>query len=201
MLLQSTPARQVFNGRLALILLMILQFLCAAFFVHDVIEDFAFMPTGQTVSLHLSLELVANLGLIAALYVEFRVLKALIARQREMDRTLSVATGSLFRVMEADFAEWGLTRAEADVAHFTIKGFSVAEVAQMRKSSEGTVKSQLNAIYRKSGLTGRAQLVSLLIEELLQGPLAIPPEQLKTIRSATPVPTKANLPLPLGVRD
>jgi len=37
----------------------------------------------------------------------------------------------------------------------------------MRGSAEGTVKSQLNAIYRKAGVGNRGELLSLLIEELM----------------------------------
>jgi DNA-binding CsgD family transcriptional regulator len=60
------------------------------------------------------------------------------------------------------------------VAAFTIKGFTIAEIAALRGSAEGTVKTHLNAIYRKAGVQGRGQLVSLLIEELLGGPLLRP---------------------------
>ena len=64
-----------------------------------------------------------------------------------------------------------LTPAERDVAGFTIKGYSIAEIAQLRGSAEGTVKTHLNAIYRKAGVTGRGQLVSLLVEDLFRAPL------------------------------
>ena len=37
----------------------------------------------------------------------------------------------------------------------------------MRGTSEGTVKAQTNAIYRKAGVTGRPQLLSLFIDELM----------------------------------
>jgi DNA-binding NarL/FixJ family response regulator len=165
---------------------MALQAACTIFFVFDIIQDYAALPSGQIVSLHLSIELAANLGLVAALFVEWRVLHALLARQKATEKTIAVAAGSLHDVIEGYFAEWGLTPAEADVAHFTIKGFSVAEVAQMRRSSDGTVKSQLNAIYRKSGLTGRAQLVSLLIEDLLHAP-AVPETPAVRVPAGSPL--------------
>lgn len=57
------------------------------------------------------------------------------------------------------------------MATCTIKGLSVAKIAQRRDSAGGTVKSQLNAIYRKSAQAGRGQLVSVLIEDLVSGPL------------------------------
>jgi len=40
-------------------------------------------------------------------------------------------------------------------------------MARLRDSSEGTIKAQSNAIYRKAGVSGRAQLLSLFIEDLL----------------------------------
>ena len=52
------------------------------------------------------------------------------------------------------------------MAWFTIKGLPIAEIARLRQTSEGTVKAQSNAIYRKAGVNGRAQLVSLCIEDL-----------------------------------
>ena len=59
----------------------------------------------------------------------------------------------------------------ADVAGFAVKGFTTAEIAGFRGSSEATVKTHLNAIYRKAGVGGRAQLVSLLVEDLFRAPL------------------------------
>jgi DNA-binding NarL/FixJ family response regulator len=56
---------------------------------------------------------------------------------------------------------------ERDVALFAIKGMTTAEIAQWRDTSEGTVKAQTNAIYRKAGVTGRPQLLSLFIEDLM----------------------------------
>jgi DNA-binding CsgD family transcriptional regulator len=156
----------------ALLSLIVVQMACLAFFLWDAFQDFKELPLGDWLSVHLTLELVANLTLLAAILVEAHFLRRMLQRQTHSDRALSVAAGALHDVMMRHFDDWGLTPSEADVATFTIKGFSIAEVASMRGSAEGTVKTQLNAIYRKSGLSGRAQLVSLLIEDLLQGPVA-----------------------------
>ncbi len=53
------------------------------------------------------------------------------------------------------------------MALFAIKGMSTQEIATLRWTSEGTVKAQTNAIYRKAGVTGRPQLLSLFIEDLM----------------------------------
>lgn len=71
-------------------------------------------------------------------------------------------------LLEERFAEWGLTPAEKDVALFAIKGLATPEIAALRSTSEGTVKAQTNAIYRKAGVTGRSQLLSLFIEDLMR---------------------------------
>ena len=67
------------------------------------------------------------------------------------------------------FDEWALTEAERDVALFAIKGLSLPEIARLRATSEGTVKSQTAAIYRKAGVSGRPQLLSLFIEDMMGG--------------------------------
>jgi len=37
--------------------------------------------------------------------------------------------------------QWGLSRSEKEVAHLSIKGFSIAEIAKLRGKSEGTAKA------------------------------------------------------------
>ncbi|NNF92563.1 MAG: helix-turn-helix transcriptional regulator, partial [Boseongicola sp.] len=64
--------------------------------------------------------------------------------------------------------EWALTPAERDVALFAIKGFSTQDIADLRGVSEGTIKAQTNAIYRKAGVSGRPQLLSLFIDDLVE---------------------------------
>ena len=68
------------------------------------------------------------------------------------------------------------------MAWFTIKGLSIAEIARLRGTSEGTVKAHSNAIYRKAGVSGRTQLLSLFIEDLMEP--APPPDEGAARRSA-----------------
>jgi DNA-binding CsgD family transcriptional regulator len=80
---------------------------------------------------------------------------------------LKRASNAFMEVVEESFTNWGLTRAERDVAFFVLKGFSTQEIAGFRRTSEGTVKAQTNAIYRKAGVNGRGQLMSIFIDDLL----------------------------------
>lgn len=165
---QAAPAR---TKGAAIAALMLVQGFCAAFFMGDLVADFTQEPAAMWLRPHLVMEVLANLGLVAAIVFEGAYLIRMLRRQAHSDRALSVASGALQEVMEDYFADWRLTPAEADVANFTIKGFSIAEIADLRGSAEGTVKTHLNAIYRKAGVSGRGELVSLLIEELLGGSL------------------------------
>jgi DNA-binding NarL/FixJ family response regulator len=61
---------------------------------------------------------------------------------------------------------WGLSKSEADVAIFVVKGFSNSEIAEMRGSAIATVKSQLGRIYHKSGLESRYQLIGFITDEV-----------------------------------
>lgn len=158
----------------ALIALILLQTFCVMFFVTDIIDDIIADPVALLSDTHTMVEIVANLAMVAAVVVEALYLRRLLIAQAHAARTVSVASGALHEVMEGYFRDWGLTPSEADVANFTIKGYAIAEIATLRGSAEGTVKTHLNAIYRKSGLAGRGQLVSILIEDLLGGPMHLP---------------------------
>ncbi len=73
----------------------------------------------------------------------------------------------LSQAIAEQFREWGLTPAEADVAGLLLKGLSHKEIAALRGSSEATVRQHAATVYRKSGLTSRAQLTAFFLEELL----------------------------------
>jgi len=157
------------DKRLVLLtLLIVVQAFCAAIFVTDVIHE-SMMPKG--ISFHLVIEAIATVGLILAIWIEVRYFREMMRENDKQGRSLRVATGALSEVIDDYFAEWGLTPSERDVALFAIKGLSNTEIAGLRKSSEGTIKAHLNAVFRKAGVSGRNQLVSLLVEDLMGKPL------------------------------
>jgi len=62
---------------------------------------------------------------------------------------------------------WELTRAEKEVALLLLKGFSFREMADMRGTSERTVRQQATRIYEKAELRGRAELSAFFLEDLM----------------------------------
>lgn len=63
--------------------------------------------------------------------------------------------------------EWKLSAAEKEVGLLLLKGLSIKEIANLRGTSEGTVRHQSLAIYSKSGVTGRSELSAYFMEDLL----------------------------------
>ena len=79
---------------------------------------------------------------------------------RELMQGLGVA-------IQDQFTRWELSKAEAEVGLLLLKGLSHKEIAVVRGTGERTAKEQARALYRKSGLSGRANLSSFFLEDLL----------------------------------
>lgn len=117
------------------------------------------------------LEIGAAVGLFLGTALGFVASRRAGARAQLAEARLRAAQGAFADLLEERFRAWGLTPAERDVALFAIKGLTTAEIASLRRTSEGTVKAQTAAIYRKTSVIGRPQLLSLFIEDLLAGPI------------------------------
>ncbi|MGJ8570226.1 MAG: helix-turn-helix transcriptional regulator [Hoeflea sp.] len=145
-----------------------IQVLCAGAFVASLaMSILGLQRSGTSWQLREALEISASMGLVIGSVLGMR--SVLVARrdQREAEEALRSASGAFASVVNEKFERWKLTKAEFEVAWLVIKGFSTRETAELRGTSEGTIKSQCNAIYRKVGVTGRAQLLSLIVEDLL----------------------------------
>ncbi len=113
------------------------------------------------------LDLAAALGLVFGTVLSVRL--ALQAR-RAGDRAETarrLAAGAFSKVVDDYFAGLDLTSAERDVAWYMVKGFSQAEIARLRGTAVGTVRAQSTAVYRKAEVSGKAQLISRIVEDLL----------------------------------
>ena len=149
-----------------LIALLLFQVLSVGFFVVDLASAYiGYAPFGWRVNE--LVQIAVAVGLLASIALTAFVLLQASRRTRRAEEALRLASGALHEVITEKFDEWALTPAESDVALFVIKGMATAEIARLRETSEGTVKAQTNAIYRKSGVSSRAQLVSLFIDELM----------------------------------
>jgi DNA-binding CsgD family transcriptional regulator len=157
------------RNKTTVLAIFIIQALCAVFFVSDILSSF-FGVTTTPLSWEYReyLEIAAAFGLIIGLVLGGMSLRRAFRERTAAEERLRRASGAFMDLLAERFQEWGLTPAEKDVALFAIKGLSTADIAVLRATSEGTVKAQTNAIYRKAGVSGRSQLLSLFIDDLMR---------------------------------
>ncbi len=153
-------------NRWYIITIVLVQLVCATFFLSTIFSSiFGFAP----VSWHIYelIEIGAAVGLFLGVLLGVLLLRKIMARNTQIEDQLRLASGAFMEVLDEYFTTWALTPAERDVALFAIKGMSTSEMADLRDVSEGTIKAQTNAIYRKANVSGRTQLLSLFIDELI----------------------------------
>lgn len=174
--------RTINRDTLALAALLALQGFCLATLLGDAASEFAPLPFSPPETADAAgegpadwddrFELFVAVALTFGFLYTARRIWALLHRNQRVEAQLQAASGAFRELLEARFDRWALTPSERDVALLAIKGLSLAEIAALRESREGTVKAQCSAVYRKAGVSGRPQLLSLFIEDLLAEPVA-----------------------------
>lgn len=130
---------------------------------------------------HLSAEglvaLAALLGVVLLLRGAYALRRSLAAETKrsaelaaEADtwrRQAKTYLAGLSQEIDRQLGAWKLTASEKEVAFLLLKGLSLKEIAEARKTSEKTTRAQATAIYEKSGLAGRSELAAFFLEDLL----------------------------------
>lgn len=149
----------------ALSTIILLQALCAIFFIGDVIYD---LNQGDHLDdIHLILEGIAAIALIAGVIYLMHELRDLLNRMASMEFGLRIARGEMISLIEGFFDHWQLTPSEREIAFLILKGIDNDSIAKMRGTAQGTVRAQCTQIYAKAKVDGRPQLLSIFMEELL----------------------------------
>ncbi|WP_245776408.1 helix-turn-helix transcriptional regulator [Thalassovita taeanensis] len=160
------------SKKLIIAVIMAVQVACTVFFVSEIfLKEFGVTTRLIPVQGRQNAQIGAALGLSLGIVMGWVALRRSIQHTQQVEEKLRVASGAFMDLLEERFTHWGLTPAERDVALFAIKGLSTHDIADLRNTSEGTVKAQSNAIYRKAGVSGRPQLLSLFIEDLMSDTL------------------------------
>ncbi|MCO4792075.1 MAG: response regulator transcription factor [Bacteriovoracaceae bacterium] len=76
-------------------------------------------------------------------------------------------TEGLSKKIDDQLSDWNLTLAEKEISLLILKGLSNKEIANIRETSEKTVRQQATGIYQKSNLSGRNELSAFFLEDLL----------------------------------
>jgi DNA-binding CsgD family transcriptional regulator len=132
----------------------------------DLAFDFAIeAPTihlvGEVVFLGLTLLMAISLG------VGWFLSRRTMTRMRAATTRAQVFMEGLGKAIKMQLAEWGLSEGESTTALLMLKGMSHKHIAAATGRSESTVRQHAVEIYRKSGLSGRAELSAFFLEDLL----------------------------------
>ena len=141
---------------------------CGAYFLWEILASILGLPTlplrWQTREL---VEIGASLGLVLGAVMGIGLARAARGEIARAESARRVTSGEFTAVVQDYFDTLSLTPAETEVAWFLLKGMSLGEIATLRDTREGTVKAQCTAIYRKAGVSGKSQLFSQLVEDVL----------------------------------
>ena len=151
-----------------------LMVVCAAFFVWDVSVDvYEHLTNGITYTnsqiVHTVFELVVVVGLGYGIYTVWMVRRLMAERAQSQEDTITLLRGSFDKVIHQRFEDWALTGAERDITIYILKGMSTADIAMARGVSLGTIKNQTTAVFRKIGVSSRNELMSVFMDEFLDG--------------------------------
>lgn len=149
----------------ALAFFALVQAAAAVFFVLDAWSDLS----GGAVDYHTFFEAMIAAGLAMGGLFGVRELSRSHDLLQSHETALAAASGALAEVIDAEFTGWRLTPAEREIGMLALKGFDIAEIAQLRGAAQGTVRAQMTSIYAKSGVSGRAQFAAHFVEDLLAG--------------------------------
>ena len=153
---------------LYLLVLIIVEAFCAVIFTSDVVFD---VLHADKFDWHIVVEALASISLLVAIFFQVQFLIEVLRRKQSLERTAQMANRAVHDIIEKNFDSWALTASERDIAGLLVKGLSIAEIAKVRNSAEGTIKSHLNAIYRKSGTRSRADVMSQIMDSMIDRPL------------------------------
>lgn len=168
----SSPVRTKARTSALVAGLATLQGVCALFFVYNLsAQIFGWRSQPVSWTWIEVVEIMATLGLILGTVLGLTLFATLMAERRRAAWRLRMASGAFHEAVVDRFDDWSLTPSERDVALFMIKGLSNGEIATLRGTSEGTIKAQSTAIFRKAGVNGRAQLLGAFLDDLLDIPV------------------------------
>lgn len=170
----STPTEQ--HDRHQRVLILVLLTLSIG-----TVLDLVFDKPETLMSLHVLFEVtLAMIGLGAVLFFwrRLRASNAVLAQTRRQVAARSAERDQWRRRAETilrglgveidhQFKAWALSPTESETALMLLKGLELKEIAALQGKSERTVRQHAIAVYRKSGLSGRAELAAYFLEDLL----------------------------------
>lgn len=122
--------------------LFALQAICCAYFLMDIAWDLLWPISINRFAESDVLEALVTIALFFGLAFTGNELRQILTRQDQLEDQIKVAI-------------------------LAIKGFSISEMADLRETKQGTIKAQCASVYKKAGVSGRLQLLSIFLDDLM----------------------------------
>lgn len=136
----------------------------------DIVEDVALhMPAFHVIEdLVLAAVWLGGVGLFAVNIESLRRSSLRLSQDLSATRTdLETFRRGLGDEIERQLEAWSLTPSEKQVAQLLLKGLGHREIAEIRDTSEKTVRQQAARVYQKAQVAGRAELSAFFLEDFL----------------------------------
>ncbi|MEX0971147.1 MAG: helix-turn-helix transcriptional regulator [Paracoccaceae bacterium] len=164
-----TTRKRPIQYRSVIKVILVFQVLCTSLFLFKVVADLFAIPLYFVPWSALeSVEILSTFGMLIGVFTSFWLISLMEKRSSQVEERVRAASGDFHNYIQVQFNAWQLTPTEKIVATLVIKGFSNHEIADLRGTSESTVKSQLTSIFKKSNMSTRQQLVSWVVEDLVE---------------------------------
>lgn len=143
----------------------------------DLVSDYDEGSSFSHIATEATLAAFSSLGFIIMFRALFRKSHALSASQETLFQKEKDAEkwrleskkymDGLSSAIDTQLDRWKLSPSEKEIALLLLKGLSLKEIAQLRGTSDQTIRVQSVSIYAKSGLSGRTELAAFFLEDLL----------------------------------
>jgi len=160
-----TGHRRVAPVAVAFVILALIEMLL----IVDVLSETLGVKIHFFTANHTLLEWIAVLGLGFILVFVGLTFSQTLRENSNLRAMSGRASGEFLHVMVQQMREWGLTESELEIATMLIKGLTIQEIATIRTTKTGTIKSQCNAVYRKANVGSRSELAAYFLEDLMNG--------------------------------
>ena len=143
---------------------IIISLVVIGFFTHDIYGDYL---EGEAATSHFYAELTIVILLIGLVAYQLEKIFSTSNKLSAANKTIKSLRGEIAIAIDQQLAEWGLTPSEKEVAWLMIKGFAFKEIANFRSVTEKTIHQQAAVVYKKSGVSGRHELISGFLEDFV----------------------------------
>ena len=127
-------------------------------------DEFIHLLIEALVVIGLGIQIVSLVKLVFELKGENRAFKKDLDHWREEHSKFIKGVSC---TINKQFINWKLTPSQKEIGMLLLKGLNFQEIANVRNTSERTVRQQATEIYKKTKLKGRHEFAAFFLEDLL----------------------------------